>query len=161
MTLALAALNALPEARAADELRACCGSSAWVRGMLDRRPFRDRDTLMRDANAVWNALTESDWLEAFAAHPRIGAPATGWSAGEQSVAARAAESTKQELAFLQREYEAKFGHIFIICATSRSAEDILDAARKRMANDPHTEVRVAAEEQRQITRLRLAKLIPE
>ena len=113
-------------------------------------------------------MGESDWLEAFSHHPRIGesssaagggATARGWSASEQASVASAGEETRIGLARLNHEYEQRFGFIYIVCATGRSAADLLDLARTRMHNDRDTELRIAAEEQRKITRLRLEKLL--
>jgi OHCU decarboxylase len=164
----LARLNALPADQAEAELRTCCGSRAWARRMADARPFRDEAALYDAADAVWWALDEADWLEAFRSHPRIGerkaqAAQTGreqaWSAGEQSGMDAAAETVQQALADGNRAYEARFGHIYIVCASGRSAEEMLAILTARLANDPRTELRAAAEEQRKITRIRLEKLL--
>jgi len=163
-------LDVLPPGKAAALLAACCGSRAWTAAMVARRPFATRDALVRGADDEWARLAPADWLEAFSHHPRIGeqsaaAPAGGtasaWSAGEQARVATAAGPVQQRLALAQRDYEARFGHIFLICAAGKSADEILAAARARLHNDPATELRVAAEEQRQIMRLRLEKLIRE
>jgi 2-oxo-4-hydroxy-4-carboxy-5-ureidoimidazoline decarboxylase len=167
MTIAVAALDAMPGPDFRHALGACCGAAAWVSGMEARRPFHTRDALLRAADEVWNALTPADWLEAFAHHPRIGerraAADTGdtarqWSAGEQARAMDADAAARAELADAQREYEARFGHIFLICAAGRTAAEVLAALRGRIRNAPDAELRVAAEEQRKITRLRLEKL---
>ena len=163
-------LNALPADRAADELRSCCGASRWVQPMVERRPYASLDALFAMADETWFRLGPDDWHEAFAHHPRIGeqrpAPrqdgrAAGWSANEQAKVATASESVQEQLAEVNRQYEAKFGHIYIVCAAGRSAEDLLAVARERLHNDPSTELRIAAEEQRKITRLRLQKLFSE
>jgi OHCU decarboxylase len=167
VSLSVAELNALSERDATRELAACCGSSRWIMGMAARRPFPSREAVLFAADEVWDGLAAADWLEAFAHHPRIGeahAAAASpeserWAAGEQSRAAEADAGVKRELAAAQREYEERFGHIFLICATGKTAADILAAARARMHNDADTELRVAADEQRQITRLRLEKLL--
>ena len=166
MDAALARLNALPRAEAEAELRACCGSNAWARAMAASRPFASRDELFEDADATWWAVSEADWLEAFRAHPRIGerkqsgvgAHAT-WSEQEQAGVRGADTDVLKRLAKLNREYEERFGHVFLICATGRSAQEMLAALEARLGNDPDTELRVAAEEQRRITRLRLDKLL--
>jgi OHCU decarboxylase len=131
-----------------------------------RRPYRDVDDLLAHSDEVWSHLTPDDWREAFAKHPRIGERATAgsgverrWSAGEQSRAQEAAAPVLAELANANVEYEHRFGRVFLICATGKSAEEILAAARERLHNDPERELRVAAEEQRQITRLRVRKLL--
>ena len=164
----LARLNALPADDAERELLTCCGSRAWARRMADARPFGDADDLFARADGTWRALGEADWLEAFRSHPRIGenkaeAGQTGreqaWSAGEQAGMTSAAAATRAALAEGNRAYEARFGHIYIVCATGRSADEMLALLRSRLANDAATEIRVAAEEQRKITRIRLQKLL--
>ena len=161
-------LNALPSDEAERELLTCCGSREWARRMAAARPFASVDELMERADAVWWDLGESDWLEAFRAHPRIGgkkaeAGQTGreraWSAGEQAGMNSAAEETQRALAEGNRAYEARFGHIYIVCATGKTAEEMLAILRARLANDPATELRAAAAEQAKITKLRLEKLL--
>jgi OHCU decarboxylase len=145
----------------------CCGSQAWVEHMLNRVPFPNTASLLDTADEVWAALTRDDWLEAFRHHPAIGArrgkkvqstTARRWSKSEQSVAQEADAATLSELAKANEEYRAKFGHVFLICATGKTSEEILSNLRWRLPNDPEQELRVAAEEQRKITRLRLEKL---
>lgn len=164
----IAWLNALPRDVAATELQKCCGSRAWVARMIDARPFADRDSLFGTSDAIWWSLTREDWLEAFAAHPRIGSKRDvekksgtekAWSEGEQAGAARADANVLDDLARANVEYEARFGHIYIVCATGKSATEMLALARSRVANDPGTELRIAAEEQRKITHIRLNKLL--
>ena len=163
----VAELDALPADAAADALRACCGATRWVSGMVARRPFGALAPLLAAADDVWRSLGPDDWREAFAHHPRIGertaavrqdARGAAWSAGEQGGAARASTAVQAALAAANREYEARFGHIYIVCATGKGAEEMLAIARARLTNDADTELRVAAEEQRKITRLRLLKL---
>jgi OHCU decarboxylase len=163
-------LNALPRERAAEAFRACCGATHWVEEMIERRPFRSSDELFYAADAIWWSLNPNDWLEAFAHHPRIGersaasAPdgrASGWSSDEQWAVNTASADIRTQLAAANAAYERRFGHVYIVCASGKSAEDMLELARARLANDPVTEVHVAAEEQRQITRLRLEKLLVE
>jgi OHCU decarboxylase len=163
-------LNALPDAAAGDVFTACCGAHRWVAAMIARRPFASIDSLIGAANDVWRATTENDWREAFDHHPRIGearsaAPqdhrATTWSSGEQSRANAADTDVKRQLSVVNAEYEARFGHIYIVCASGRPADELLSVARSRLGNDPDTELRVAAEEQRKITELRLRKLLAE
>ena len=161
-------VNALGEAAAREELRKCCGASRWIEQMVARRPFASSAALFDAADAVWNALGADDWLEAFESHPRIGeskaaaaqsSTAQNWSKHEQSGTHSASDETRAALADANRAYDQKFGHIFIICATGKSAEQMLAAARARLQNDPATELRIAAEEQRKITRIRLEKLL--
>lgn len=139
------------------ELRACCGSSEWVRRMMAARPMVNAfDT----AEEIWSSLGEKDWLEAFAAHPRIGErKASGWASQEQSGTASAANETLAALAETNREYEEKFGFIYIVCATGKSADEMLTIARERLANEREQELRNAADEQLKITKLRMMKLV--
>jgi OHCU decarboxylase len=167
VTLTLAQLNSLPLLEAERELLACCGSRAWARAVAVARPYRDLDALLAASDRVWSRLSPDDWLEAFAQHPRIGerAAATAtrierqWSESEQSRAQESPPSVLAELASANAEYEDRFGHVFLICAAGKSADEILVTARMRLHNDPEHELRVAAEEQRRITHLRLRKLI--
>ena len=170
MTVTVAELNALPAEHAADLLTACCGSTRWVNALVARRPFASLDRLLVVADEVWTHLAPADWFEAFAHHPRIGERraavpqnerAAEWSAGEQAGVATARSSTQAELAAVNERYEQRFGYIYIVCAAGRSAEELLSLARARMNNDAETELRIAAEEQRKITTLRLRKLITE
>ena len=128
--------------------------------MAAARPFPDHAAMIDRADAIWWSLDPQDWLEAFSAHPKIGGAATTrWSAQEQSGMTGAAEAIRDRLASANRDYEARFGYIFIICAAGKSAEDMLEALEERLGNAPDRELAVAAEEQRKITRLRVAKLI--
>jgi 2-oxo-4-hydroxy-4-carboxy-5-ureidoimidazoline decarboxylase len=141
-------------------LFACCGSSRWVREMLARAPFSSREELHAAAEQVWNKLDEQDWLEAFSQHPRIGQNSNSqWSRQEQSGMARASEAHAQEMARMNEEYFAKFGFIFVICATGKTAEQMSSALRARIQNAPAEELRIAAAEQAQIMHLRLDKLL--
>jgi 2-oxo-4-hydroxy-4-carboxy-5-ureidoimidazoline decarboxylase len=151
-------------------LRRCCGSTHWVREMVDARPFGDSDTLRAQAERVADHLTRDDWLEAFSQHPRIGdrevlraryASAGGWEGGEQSGVVDAGDDVLDALADANREYERRFGFIFLVCATGKSAADMLALLRERIENDPADEWRVAAAEQRKITQLRIDKLVAE
>jgi allantoicase len=158
---ALMKLNGLSAEDAQAALLRCCGSRAWAGAMAAVRPFEDRAALLRIAERAWWQLREADWLEAFAAHPRIGEQkASGWSAGEQA-AARPTDAIASELATLNDRYHERHGFTFIVCATGRSAASMLDDLRARVAADRDAEVRTAAEEQAAITRLRLAKLLEE
>ena len=163
-------LNALPDASAADAFTACCGSHRWVSAMVARRPYASVAAVITAATDAWRATSEADWREAFHHHPRIGEAraaspqdqrASSWSSVEQSRAASADAAVKRQLAAVNAEYEARFGHIYIVCAAGRSVNELLDIARSRLGNDPATELRVAADEQRKITELRLRKLLSE
>src|SRR5262245_36908475 len=164
----LSHLNALPGDEAKEALRRCCGASRWVDAMAARRPFPDARALFAAADEVWAGLGPADWREACGHHPRIGdkqalrerfASTRQWAAGEQSGVSGASEETLDELEKGNRDYEARFGHIFIVCATGKGAEEMLGLLRQRLGNDPATESRIAAAEQAKITRLRLEKLL--
>jgi OHCU decarboxylase len=166
----VAALDALPEADAEQALLACCGSRRWAAAMAVARPFGAENRLLAEAERRWWALDPDDWLEAFRGHPRIGERETAgartpreraWSEGEQGGMRGAGERTRADLADGNRRYEERFGHIFLICATDRSPQEMLGALRDRLGNDAATELRVAAGEQARITRLRLRKWIDE
>jgi 2-oxo-4-hydroxy-4-carboxy-5-ureidoimidazoline decarboxylase len=155
-------LDAMPESQAKELLRQCCGSSRWVAAMVARRPFGSRETVLAAADEIWASLNGDDWREAFAHHPRIGEQTTNSvAAKEQSGVSGAADDVRQALAKANRDYEQRFGYIYIVCATGKSAEEMLAIAKGRLQNDPDTELRVAAEEQRKITRLRLQKLLED
>jgi OHCU decarboxylase len=163
-------LNALPPRQAAEQLRACCGSSRWIDAMLARRPFESAADLLAASDEAWGATGPEDWHEAFAHHPRIGerhaaapvsATARAWSAGEQGAAAGAGAVARAALADANEAYERQFGWIYIVCAAGRSAEEMLADIAVRMRNDPDRERAIAAEEQRKITRLRLRALVAE
>lgn len=158
----LAKLNIMTPLDATAALLKCCGSAAWAAAMTGARPFEDTAALLRIADRVWFSLPEAAHREAFGAHPKIGASAaSAWSTAEQAGAAAAADQIKAELARLNASYEQKHGFIFIVCATGRSAETMLEDLRARHDRTTDLEVRTAAEEQAKITRLRLAKLLEE
>lgn len=152
-------LNGLDAESAEAALLACCGSRAWARSMVAARPFADRAALLAHADAVWSRLRTEDWLEAFGAHPRIGDARALRSEREQAGARDADETVLAALAEGNRLYEERFGHIFLIRAAGRGAGEMLANLRARLRNDPTTELRVAAEQQREITRLRLERLM--
>jgi allantoicase len=144
------------------QLKRCCGSSRWAEAMLAAQPFEDRAALLRIAERTWWQLDDKDHLEAFASHPKIGERSeSAWSQKEQAAAATAEQATLAELADKNREYEQKYGFIYIVCAQGRSAPEMLGDLQRRLANDRATELRTAAEEQAKITRLRLGKLLQE
>jgi allantoicase len=161
-------LNELAPAQANKALLDCCGSRAWVAAIVARRPYGSENDFFVAADAIWSGLSRRDWLEAFRHHPPIGAgkaaaqqsaEAKKWSAKEQSAAQQAPADTLAEMAEANFEYQSKFGYVFLICATGKSADDILASLRKRMPNHSKTEIQIAAEEQRKITRLRLDKML--
>lgn len=152
-------LNGLPGNAARAALTRCCSSHRWVDAMLAARPFASKRALFQAAEDAWWALGSDDWLEAFGEHPRIGERVNDALARhEQAGMNGAGEETRAALAQGNREYEARFGHVFLICATGKSATDMLGALRARCGNDPATELRIAAGEQAKITRLRLENL---
>lgn len=161
-------LNALPDARARGAFFDCCGCAEWSRRMAMRRPFGGVAQLFETADKIWSELGREEWLEAFRHHPPIGgrtargrqsAAARRWSAKEQSAAQRAPRGALEALAEANHAYESHFRYIFMVCAAGRGSEEILTNLKERLGNDAETELRVAAEEQRKITRLRLEKLI--
>jgi allantoicase len=142
------------------ELLACCGSHQWARRMRESQPFSSAEQMLEAAGRIWSELGPSDWLQAFAAHPRIGqSTADPRAAREQSGVVAAHPETLARLAAGNREYEERFGHIYIVCASGKTAAEMLAILESRLQNDPETELRVAAGEQHQITRLRLQKLL--
>lgn len=163
-------LNVASRSEVEAALRSCCGSTAWQKKMAASRPFTGLAALQKLAADVWRSLSKEDWLEAFRAHPRIGEqPAQRqsalehdgqmWAAGEQARVSDASQGTRDALAEANRAYEAKFGHIYIVCATGRSAEEMLAIANERLVGDAASELARGAEEQRKITDLRLEKWI--
>ncbi len=161
-------LNQAAKETAEAAFLSCCGSRRWAQVMTEARPFADISALLSQAERIWRSLDAQDWLEAFAAHPKIGAKkavpqqsvqSAEWSHSEQSGTQTAADSVRTELAEANHLYEEKFGYIFIVCATGKSAEEMLDICRKRLNNDADTELRIAVEEQRKITEIRLRKLL--
>lgn len=170
MNARLAQLNAAPRDEAVRELMRCCGSSAWAERLADARPFATEAELGAAAERSMDALADADWREAFSHHPRIGerkldrAAATAtqaWSSAEQSGTAGAEQRVLDALVEGNRRYEEKFGHVFLICATGKPAREMLDALNARLGNDPDAELRIAAGQQRLITRLRIAKMLSE
>ena len=167
MNANLEMLNAMPAELAQAALLACCGSAIWARRVAEARPFESLAGLHAAAERVWQDLAREDWLQAFAAHPKIGEKraaaanpqSQAWSEKEQSTAAGAAEATMAELARLNEEYEQRFGYIYIVCATGKTADEMLALLRARLQNDADTELKLAAAEQAKITRLRLEKLL--
>ena len=158
--MTLAELNALPAAAAAATLQQCCGSTRWARLVATSRPFVSLDVLSAAAERIWWTLEAADWLEAFAAHPRIGERGgSSWSTQEQAGAASAEAAVRARLADGNRQYEQRFGYTFIVCATGKTAEEILTILEQRLHNEPADELQIAADEQRKITELRLNKLI--
>jgi 2-oxo-4-hydroxy-4-carboxy-5-ureidoimidazoline decarboxylase len=166
MSEVLARWNRLSAEEAEQEILACCGSKAWARAVAGQRPLKDEASLVAVADEAWRGLGTADWVEAFATHPRIGerkapplAPAqsVAWSAQEQGNVAAAGGAIQLALAEGNREYERRFKRVFIVCATEKSASEILEILWRRLGNDDATELRESAEEQRKITSIRLKK----
>jgi OHCU decarboxylase len=164
----IARLNQLSADRAEAEFLKCCGSTRWVEAMSESRPFADAEELFAKADEIWWSLTAQDWLEAFRAHPKIGerkaataqpTQARNWSAEEQSQTQTAAPKVMDALAKGNRAYQDRFDFIFIVCATGKTADEMLTILNQRLGNPPEVELQNAAEEQRKITRLRLEKLV--
>jgi 2-oxo-4-hydroxy-4-carboxy-5-ureidoimidazoline decarboxylase len=148
-------------------LQQCCGSSAWVNNMIAAPPAEDLVDLLQIAEEQWYACQEADWREAFSHHPKIGdidalkekfAATAQWAEGEQGGVKQASEQTLQQLAAGNQAYEQKFGYIFIVCATGRSADEMLQLLNQRLYNNPEVEIQIAMEQQLKITKLRLEKL---
>lgn len=159
----LAWLNALGTEEARAELIRCCGCVRWAESMLEARPFGSVEALHRAADEAWARCGAPEYREAFAHHPRIGdaraAAGPGWASGEQKGALDAGSETRAKIAEGNQRYEAKFGHIYLVCATGKSAEELLSILESRLDNDAETELRIAASEQLKITHLRLEKLL--
>jgi 2-oxo-4-hydroxy-4-carboxy-5-ureidoimidazoline decarboxylase len=165
----LNALNSWSEAEARAAFLRCCGSTRWTAYMTAIRPFLSEVNLFAAAEDAWRGLAREDWLEAFAAHPRIGdvdslrkkfAATAAWSAQEQAGVSGASDEVLLALAEGNRAYEAKFGYLFIVCATGKTAAEMLALLRRRLGNAPEEELLHAAAEQAKITHLRLQKLTP-
>ncbi len=168
MNEGLERLNRLPVEEAEADLRKCCGSGNWARRLAALRPLSSVEQLLAAADRVWWQLAPGDWLEVFHGHPKIGeskaaaslsAEAQRWSSAEQAGTQGTRRELLEALAAGNRAYEARFGYIFIVCATGKTAEEMLALLAQRLQNDPGAEIRIAAEEQRKITRLRLEKLL--
>ena len=167
--MTLAELNHLDKPARAEALRICCGSRAWVQSMLAAFPVADAATLLREATARWQQLREADWREAFTHHPKIGgdvealrakfASTSTWAEGEQAAVQQASLATLEALATGNEDYERRFGYIFIVCATGKTAAEMLALLQARLSNEPEDEIVIAAGEQDKITRLRLEKLL--
>lgn len=165
MNAVLAAWNQADAQDAQEAMLACCGARRWAAAMAARRPMRDVVELSTEADRAWSAMEEADWMEAFACHPRIGerraahasAQSAAWSRQEQAGAAEAEARVMEELAEGNAEYEAKFGFTYIVCATGKSADEMLAILKERLAHTREAELREAAEQQRQILQLRLGK----
>jgi len=166
----LARIDALPQPEALAAFLRCCGSRRWAEAMVRGRPYGDEPHLLAAAGRAFAPLQRADWLEAFSHHPRIGErsvlaarfPTTAdWSAAEQADVAGASEDVLDALLQANREYQARFGYIFIVCASGKSAGEMLARLRERLPNQTEAELEIAAAEQRKITAIRLKKLLSE
>lgn len=166
--MTLAYFNTLTPASVLAELLRCCGARRWAEAMAKRRPFGSEAELLTAAEEIWQDLAPEDWREAFSHHPKIGdlaslrakfASTQQWAEGEQAGVAGAAEEVLYALAEGNEAYEKKFGFIFIVCATGKSAGEMLALLQQRLPNDPEIELKIAAAEQAKITKIRLEKLL--
>lgn len=169
MNSTLATWNAASANAAFDAMIACCGARRWALAMIGLRPFTNVVALSLAADEVWSNMEEADWMEAFACHPRIGerkiahatAKSAEWSREEQASANTAAERVLDELIAGNALYEQRFGFTYIVCATGKTAEEMLAILNRRLARDRATELREAVEQQRQIMQIRLGKWLVE
>ena len=168
--MTVAELNGLERAAATDAFTACLAAPAWVTRMVAARPFASRDDVLGAAESAARDLPAAEWERAIAHHPRIGEPpaaaataarADAWSIGEQAAVRDAGDATVAALASANAAYERRFGHTFIMCATGKSAADVLAALTARLGHDAAAERRVTTGELRQITLLRVAKLVDD
>lgn len=163
----LETFNALPEAELRTKFSHCCGSANWVNGMIQAAPFSSIETLHLQADHIWATCTEADWLEAFTHHPKIGdvqslrqkfEATANWASGEQQGVQSATDAVLQALAEGNEQYEKKFGFIFIVCATGKSAPEMLELLQARIHHSREEELLIARDEQHKITHIRLDKL---
>jgi 2-oxo-4-hydroxy-4-carboxy-5-ureidoimidazoline decarboxylase len=169
MNAKLTEWNAASEATALDAMIACCGAKRWAAAMVAERPIGSPQELSSAADQIWSTMEVPDWMEAFACHPRIGerkapdatAKSEAWSKQEQSKAAAADASVLAQLTEGNAIYEERFGFTYIVCATGKSADEMLAILERRLKSDRETELREAAEQQRQITQIRLRKWLAE
>ena len=166
--MTLDTLNTLPKSEALEQFAICCGASKWVEEITAFRPFQHKTELFDLTEKIWFSLNSEDWLEAFSHHPKIGdidllrkkfQKIKSWTEKEQSGIQEAGENILKDLAESNRLYEEKFGYIFIVCATGKSAEEMLALLKVRLENDPEGELLIAAKEQNKITQLRLDNLL--
>jgi 2-oxo-4-hydroxy-4-carboxy-5-ureidoimidazoline decarboxylase len=157
----LAAFNAASPQAAERDVLACCASESFAKLIADGRPYRDPAAVAAAVDAAFSALSWDDIVEGMNAHPRIGerAPGGGWSAAEQSGAASAGDQVRQGLAEGNLAYEKRFGHVFLICASGLSGQEMLTRLQARLGNDTEAERAVVRQELLKITRLRMTKLL--
>ncbi len=165
----LEVINAWTDDEARKSFERCCGSKQWSEAMARARPFESEAAVIATAERIWWGLSRADWLEAFAAHPRIGdvdairarfATTSAWASREQSGALGAPAEVLEDLARGNRMYEERFGYIFIVCASGKTADEMLELLTQRLGNNAEAEIRLAAAEQLKITRIRLERIAP-
>ncbi len=165
----LALINAWTADEARESFKHCCGSMRWSEAMERARPFESAAALFETAERIWWELSDVDWLEAFRAHPRIGdidglrarfAATAAWASREQAGVLGASEEVLRNLAMGNRQYEERFGYIFIVCATGKTAQEMLELLRQRLSNAAPAEIKLAAGEQMKITKIRLERIAP-
>ena len=169
MNTVLAAWNEATEDAALEAMLACCAARRWAQAMVALRPFTSVAILSQKADEVWSAMEEADWMEAFASHPRIGerkaahtrSKSAAWAQQEQASTASAADRVLAQLAEGNALYEQRFAFTYIVCATGKSAEEMLAILERRLTNNRDVELREAAEQQRQIMQIRLGKWLVE
>ena len=163
-------LNVLPGPEAREAFERCCGANRWISAMMVMRPYKNREALLHQSEHAFDQLQSTDWIEAFRHHPRIGetpgsqsrlSSTADWEGNEQRGTTGASPGTLEALAVKNRAYERRFGFIFIVCATGKTADEMLALLEARIGNDPDTELAIAAAEQRKITALRIARLLDE
>ena len=169
MNTVLAAWNKADELSAMESMLACCAARRWAQALVALRPYSGVVSLSLTADEIWSTMEEPDWMEAFAAHPRIGerkasrtsSASAAWSEKEQSSTRGATQQVLANLAEGNRHYEGRFGFTYIVCATGKSAEEMLSILERRLASEREAELREAAEQQRQIMQIRLGKWLVE
>jgi 2-oxo-4-hydroxy-4-carboxy-5-ureidoimidazoline decarboxylase len=161
-------LNNLNIEKVREEFFKCCGSTSWAKQLADKKPFKTKEELLYTSDKIWENCSEQDGLEAFTHHPKIGdlknlekkfASTKEWAGGEQAGVNTATHDTLVALAKGNEAYEKKFGYIFIVCATGKTADEMLALLNARLANDAATELKIAMNEQNKITHIRLEKLL--
>ncbi|MDO3721213.1 2-oxo-4-hydroxy-4-carboxy-5-ureidoimidazoline decarboxylase [Marinobacter sp. chi1] len=166
--MSLKELNLAPHEQAYDLFQSCCAAPGWIQGMIDGRPYANRDDMIDHCLSLWPTLSEADWLAAFEAHPKIGdvnslrakyANTKALASGEQAGAKSAPDEILARLKTGNDQYLEKFGFIFIVCATGKSAMEMLTLLEARLPNTRQEELKNAAKEQAKITELRLEKLV--
>lgn len=161
-------LNSLTDEELGNELKKCCGSQRWITAMLATHPYSTEATIYTLSDTIWRELSEPDYLQAFAQHPMIGdlnslqkkfSASADWASDEQQGTNHASIEVLTALSKGNHDYLEKFGFIFIVCASGKSAIEMLDLLEQRLSNERATELKIAASEQNKITNLRLQKLL--